>query len=133
MTTKYSRSGRVRPQGSGWELAIWYLMRLTGIGLFVTALAHYIIVHFVYDPAQQTARWITDERWGNIAWRTIDWLMLSFVIFHAFMGMRTVINDYTRGGVRMALTMLLYIVALVLFAMGTFAVATVQINAPVQP
>ncbi len=133
MTTKYSRSGRVRPQGSGWELAIWYLMRLTGLGLFVTALAHYIIVHFVYDPKDQTAAWILDERWGNVAWRTIDWLMLTFVLFHAFMGMRTVINDYTRGGVRMALTMLLYIVALILFAMGTFAVMTIQVNAPVQP
>jgi succinate dehydrogenase hydrophobic anchor subunit len=133
MAIRPSRATRVRPSGSGWELAIWYLMRLTGIGLFVTALAHYIIVHFVYDPVEQKAAWILDERWGNIAWRTIDWLMLSFVIFHAFMGMRTVINDYTRGGVRMALTMLLYLAALLLFAMGTFAVVTVKVNAPVQP
>jgi succinate dehydrogenase hydrophobic anchor subunit len=133
MAIRTSLSGRVRPSGSGWELAIWYLMRLTGLGLFVTALAHYIIVHFVYDPKDQTAQWILDERWGNIAWRTIDWLMLSFVIFHAFMGMRTVIQDYTHGGVRTALTMLLYILALVIFAMGTIAVATISVSAPVQP
>ncbi len=131
MTTKYSRSGRVRPSGSGWELAIWYLMRLTGLGLFVTALAHYIIVHFIYDPSQQTAKWITDERWGNIAWRTADWLMLSFVVFHAFMGLRTVVQDYTSGSVRMALTLLLYLGAFVIFAMGTIAVATLQF--PVKP
>jgi succinate dehydrogenase hydrophobic anchor subunit len=131
MNANYSRSGRIRPSGSGWELAIWYLMRLTGLGLFVTALAHYIIVHFLYDPAQQTAQWILDERWGNIAWRTADWLMLSFVIFHAFMGMRTVIGDYTSGGVRTLLTMLLYLGALVVFAMGTIAVATLQF--PVKP
>ena len=131
MTTRYSRSGSIRPSGSGWELAIWYLMRLTGLGLFVTALAHYIIVHFLYDPKDQTAQWILDERWGSIAWRTADWLMLSFVVFHAFMGMRTVVHDYTSGGVRMALTMLLYVGALVIFAMGTIAVAT--LNCPVQP
>jgi succinate dehydrogenase hydrophobic anchor subunit len=131
MAIRTSRSGRVRPSGSGWELAIWYLMRLTGLGLFVTALAHYIIVHFLYDPAEQTAQWILDERWGNIAWRTADWLMLSFVIFHAFMGMRTVIGDYTKGGLRTLLTMLLYLGALVLFAMGTIAVATLQF--PVKP
>lgn len=131
MTTKYSRTGRVRPSGSGWELAIWYLMRLTGLGLFVTALAHYIIVHFLYDPKDQTAQWILDERWGSIAWRTADWLMLSFVIFHAFMGMRTVVQDYTSGGLRMALTLLLYIVAFVIFAMGTIAVATMSF--PVRP
>ena len=106
-------------------------MRLTGIGLFVTALAHYIIVHFLYDPKDQTAQWILDERWGNIAWRTADWLMLSFVVFHAFMGMRTVVQDYTNGGVRTALTMALYLGALVIFAMGTIAVATLSF--PVKP
>jgi succinate dehydrogenase hydrophobic anchor subunit len=104
-------------------------MRLTGLGLFVTALAHYIIVHFLYDPSEQTAKWITDERWGNVAWRTADWLMLTFVVFHAFMGLRIVIHDYTSGGLRTFLTMLLYLVALVVFAMGTMAVITFQFPA----
>jgi succinate dehydrogenase / fumarate reductase membrane anchor subunit len=119
----YSRSGRPRPQGGGFDLAVWYLMRLTGLGLFILALGHYLIVHVVFDPSEQTAQWIIDERWGSIAWRTVDWLMLSFVIFHAFMGMRTVIHDYTSGGLRTALSMGLYLVALVLFAMGTMVVA----------
>jgi succinate dehydrogenase hydrophobic anchor subunit len=131
MATRITRAGSARPQGSGWELAVWYLMRLTGLGLFVTALGHYIIVHFLYDPSQQTAKWITDERWGNIAWRTVDWLMLTFVVFHAFMGLRTVVQDYTSGGVRTLLTGLLYVGALVVFAMGTMAVATLQF--PVKP
>lgn len=119
----YSRSGRPRPQRGGFDLAVWYLMRLTGLGLFVLALGHYLIVHVVFDPSEQTAQWIIDERWGSIAWRTVDWLMLSFVIFHAFMGVRTVVHDYTSGGLRTALSMGLYLVALVLFAMGTMVVA----------
>ena len=128
MADTYARSGsRVRPSSGGWELAIWYLMRLTGLGLFVTALAHYIIVHFLYDPTDQTAKWILDERWGNIAWRTVDWLMLTFVVFHAFMGMRTVVQDYTKGGVRTVLTMALYLGAFVIFAMGTIAVDDAQL------
>jgi succinate dehydrogenase hydrophobic anchor subunit len=131
MSGRVTRAGRARPQSGGWELAIWYLMRLTGLGLFVTALAHYIIVHFLYDPSEQTAKWITDERWGNIAWRTADWLMLTFVVFHAFMGLRTVVQDYTSGGVRTILTMLLYVGALVIFAMGTIVVATLEF--PVKP
>jgi succinate dehydrogenase hydrophobic anchor subunit len=131
MTTRNPRAGRVRPSGGGWELAIWYLMRLTAVGLFVTALAHYIIVHFLYDPKDQTAQWILDERWGSIAWRTADWLMLTFVVFHAFMGMRTVVQDYTKGGLRTVLTMALYIGAFIVFAMGTIAVMT--LNFPVQP
>ncbi len=131
MTDRTTRAGRVRPSGGGWELAIWYLMRLTGLGLFVTALAHFIIVHFLYDPKDQTAQWILDERWGNIAWRTADWLMLSFVVFHAFMGMRTVIQDYTKGGLCTVLTMALYLGAFVIFVMGTVAVMT--LNFPVRP
>ena len=127
---RITRSGSAKPQGGGWELALWYLMRLTGLGLFVTALSHYIIVHFLYDPSQQTSTWITDERWGNIAWRTVDWLMLTFVVFHAFIGMRTVVQDYTHGGLRTVLTMSLYAGAIVLFAMGTIVVATLQFPTP---
>ena len=124
-----TRSGRAKPQGGGWELAVWYGIRLTGLGLFVTALAHYIITHFLSDPSSQNAEWI-DGRWANIAWRTVDWLMLSFVIFHAFMGMRTVVQDYTRGGLRTVFTMALYLLAFVLFAMGTIVVATLPFPTP---
>jgi succinate dehydrogenase / fumarate reductase, membrane anchor subunit len=118
-----TRSGRARPGGGGWELAVWYLIRLSGLGLFVLALAHFTITHFIFDVTVQEASWILDERWSSLLWRTVDWLMLSLVIFHSFMGVRTVVGDYTRGGVRMALTMILYVLALLLFAMGTMAVA----------
>jgi len=120
---RITRAGRAKPQGSGWELAIWYLMRLTGIGLFILALAHYIVVHFVYDPAIQDSVWVT-ARWASVAQRTIDWLMLVFVLFHAFMGVRTVIGDYSSGGLRSVLTIVLYLVGLLLLAMGTLVVFT---------
>jgi len=129
---QYTRAGSARPQSGGWELAIWYLMRLTGLGLFVLALAHYIIVHFVYDPAMQNADWIS-ARWANAAWRTADWLMLSFVVFHAFMGVRTVVQDYTKGTTRMVLTMLLYLGAFLIFAMGTIGLVTFPSAIPVKP
>ena len=131
MAMRVTRSGSARPQGGGWELAIWYLMRLTGLGLFVTALGHFIIVHFIFDPALQNADWIKTHRWADAAWRTVDWLMLSFVVFHAFMGLRTVVQDYTSGTARIALTMLLYIGAVVIFAMGTMALVTFPF--PVRP
>jgi succinate dehydrogenase / fumarate reductase, membrane anchor subunit len=118
------RSGsRARP-GGGFELAVWYLMRLTGLGLFVLALSHFIIVHVLYDPADQTASFIS-ERWANLSVRTADWLMLLFVVFHAFMGLRTIVQDYTRGGVRTLITMSLYLLAIVLFLMGTVVLITV--------
>jgi succinate dehydrogenase / fumarate reductase membrane anchor subunit len=118
------RSGsRARPAGGGFELAVWYLMRLTGLGLFVLALSHFIILHVLYDPACQRATFIS-QRWADLGVRTADWLMLAFVCFHAFMGMRTIVQDYTHGGVRIVLTMGLYLVAIVLFVMGSIALLT---------
>ena len=120
---RITRAGSARPMSGGFELAVWYLMRLTALGLFVLVLAHFTIVHLIYDPAIQKADWIA-ARWSGAAWRTVDWLMLAFVVFHAFMGMRTVVHDYTRGSTRMVLTMLLYLVAFLIFAMGTIGLVT---------
>jgi succinate dehydrogenase / fumarate reductase membrane anchor subunit len=114
--------GRAKP-GGGYELAVWYLMRLTGLGLFVLALSHFIILHVLYDPACQRATFIS-QRWADLGVRTADWLMLAFVCFHAFMGMRTIVQDYTHGGVRTVLTMALYLGGLVLFERGSIALLT---------
>ena len=73
---------RVKPVGSRRELVIWYLMRITGLGLFVLALAHFSILHFIYDPAQQTSEFIAN-RWNQFFWRAIDWSLLMLVLFHA--------------------------------------------------
>lgn len=128
---RYTRAGSSpRPMSGGWELAVWYLMRLTALALFVLVLAHFTIVHFIYDPALQNANWIA-ARWSGAAWRTVDWLMLAAVTFHAFMGMRIVVQDYTRGSLRMALTMLLYGGAVLIFAMGTMALITFPAAIPV--
>ena len=124
MTARYGRSGRTRPGAGGWDLAVWYLMRLTGLGLFVLVLSHYLILHVLYDPAQQHSGWIAEVRWSSTFWRAFDWLMLMLVLFHATMGLRTVIGDYTRGGTRTLLTALNYALGVLLFVMGTVVVMT---------
>jgi len=123
MTVRVSRSGRSKPQSSGFELAIWYLMRLSGLALFVLVLTHYLIVHVIHDPAEQDAAWVA-IRWSSTFWRAFDWLMLMLVLFHAFMGMRTIVGDYTRGGLRTLLQSGLYLLAIGLFVIGTLVVMT---------
>jgi succinate dehydrogenase / fumarate reductase membrane anchor subunit len=119
------RSGRVRPpQGSRRELAIWFLMRLTGLGLFVLVLSHYLILHVFHDPADQTAQWIGQFRWNSTFWRAFDWTMLMLVLFHAFMGMRVVIGDVLGGTFRTVVLWILYVLAIALFVMGTWVVLT---------
>jgi len=124
VTARYSRSGRVKPQGSGFEVASWYLMRLSGLGLFVLVLTHYLILHVIHEPAAQDADFITQMRWNNLFWRAFDWLMLMLVLFHSFMGMRTVVIDYVRGGSRTVVLSVLYLLAVALFVIGTLVVMT---------
>jgi succinate dehydrogenase / fumarate reductase membrane anchor subunit len=120
--------GRMRPQGSRKELAIWYLIRVTGVALFVLALAHFSILHFIWDPAEQTADFIATERWNQIFWRGFDWLLLMTVLFHGFLGVRTVVIDYVRGpALRDTWLSLLYITGAILFVIGTQVILTLPI------
>jgi succinate dehydrogenase / fumarate reductase membrane anchor subunit len=122
----YSRSGRPRPQSGGFELFAWYYMRLSGVALFVMALAHFSLQHFLFDPSQETSQWIFDQRWNSIFWRSFDWLLLMMVVSHAFLGVRTVTMDYLKGGKRTLALTALYMVGIVIFVMGTSVVLSVQ-------
>jgi succinate dehydrogenase / fumarate reductase membrane anchor subunit len=122
----YSRSGRPRPQSGGFELAAWYFMRLSGVALFVLALTHFSLQHFLSDPKDQTANWIFTQAWNSVFRRGLDWLMLVFVLLHAFLGMRTVTMDYIKGGKRTFVLSVLYLVGAAVFAMGTIVVFTVK-------
>jgi succinate dehydrogenase / fumarate reductase membrane anchor subunit len=116
---------RVRPRGTRKELFVWYLMRVTGVALFVLALAHFSILHFIWDPAEQTAEFIANQRWNTIFWRAFDWLLLMTVLFHGFLGMRTVILDYIRRpGLRTGTLWLLYVTGVILFIIGTQVILT---------
>ncbi len=117
--------GRMRPSGSRRELLAWYTIRISGVSLFVLALAHFSILHFIWDPAEQTAEFIANERWNQIVWRVFDWLLLMNVLFHGFLGVRTVVLDYVhRPQWREFTLLLLYTTAVILFLIGTQVVLT---------
>jgi succinate dehydrogenase / fumarate reductase membrane anchor subunit len=117
--------GRARPQGNRVELWAWYAMRITGVALFVLALSHFSITHFIYDPSEQTAEWIAENRWSELFWRSFDWLMLMAVLVHSSLGMRTVLSDMIRAPrARMITLGALYILSVVLFVLGSAVVFT---------
>ncbi len=125
---------RVRPRGSRKELIVWYLMRVTAVALFVLALAHFSILHFIWDPATQSAQFIADERWNSIFWRGFDWLLLTMVLIHAFLGVRTVVLDYVHSPVwRTGTLWLLYVIGIILFVLGTQVVITLPTSALTGP
>ncbi len=124
MTQRYSRSGSPRPARQGSERTIWYLMRLTGLALFVLSLSHFLILHVLYDPKDQTAVFIANVRWSSLFWRANDWLFVIVVIVHSMLGMRIVVGDYVKGRARTALMSLIYLLGLVLFAFGSIVIFT---------
>jgi succinate dehydrogenase / fumarate reductase, membrane anchor subunit len=116
---RYSRA-RPRPTGSRREVLVWYMMRITGVMLFVLALAHFSIYHFIWDPAEQTAEFIIEQRWNQLIWRGYTWLMLMTVLFHGWLGVRTVVLDYLhRPRLRTGTLWLLYVLGVVLLVIGT--------------
>ena len=129
--TAYTRVGRAKPSGTNRvELAAWYLMRLTGLGLFVLALSHFLITHVLFDPANQTAEWIETHRWANDLWRYVDGTLLVLVVFHSFVGVRTVVQDYVGGRLRLVIFVLLVVGGVVLAGLGLWAVASAAAPPP---
>ena len=125
---------RVRPRGSRKELYVWYLMRVTAVMLFVLALAHFSILHFIWDPAAQNAQFIADERWNSVFWRGFDWLLLTTVLVHAFLGVRTVVLDYVHSAAwRTGTLWALYVIGIVLLILGTQVILTLPTEALTGP
>lgn len=116
---RYSLSGRPRPTGSTVDLYVWYAVRLSSLALFVLALAHFAMTHFVFDPADQSAEWVRQTRWNSVALRALDWGMLMAVLVHGCLGMRTVLQDYVPSRVRSLSLGALYLLALILLVLGT--------------
>jgi len=86
------------------------------------------MTHFIYDPADQSAEWITQKRWNSLALRLLDWSMLLIVLVHSFLGMRTVIQDYLKGTAQHVVLTLLWILAAVLVVLGSNVVLTLPLK-----
>ena len=122
------RARQPRPQGRGRELTYWLLTRYTALALFVLALAHYTVTHFVYDSSLQTAEWIKQVRWSSLATRLVDWSMLVIVMVHSSLGMRTVVQDYSKGRVQKIILGLLYVLTTVLVVLGSHVIFTLPLK-----
>jgi succinate dehydrogenase / fumarate reductase membrane anchor subunit len=122
------RARQPRPKGRGRELTYWLLTRYTALALFVLALAHYTVTHFVYDSSLQTAEWIKQVRWNSLALRFIDWSFLIIVMVHSSLGMRTVVQDYFKGRTQRIVLGLLYGLTAVLVALGTHVIITLPLK-----
>ena len=122
------RARQPRPKDRSRELVYWLLTRYTAVALFVLALAHFSMTHFIYDPGEQSAEWITQMRWSSLTLRLLDWSMLIIVMIHSALGMRTVVQDYFKGRAQSIVLGLLYILAATLVVIGSHVVLTLPLK-----
>lgn len=91
-----SMSRRIRPSG-GYELFLWYFMRISGLLLVFLAVGHLFIMHILNNVetinyAFVASRW-TAPRTGWI-WRLWDASLISLAVIHGFNGLRQILYEY---------------------------------------
>jgi succinate dehydrogenase / fumarate reductase membrane anchor subunit len=119
-----SRAATPRPE-PGRDRLWWYFMRISGLLLVLLALGHMFVRHvLVLMPGQEINFAFVTSRWGTPFWRIYDLLLLVLALVHGARGARTVIADYTRGGLRALLVWLLVALVAVLLLLGIVVLVT---------
>ena len=125
-----SHAAQPRPARPGWERALWYFMRISGLFLVLLALGHMLIMHVLVQLTGQEINFaFVTSRWGSPFWRIYDLLLLVLALLHGVNGARIIVGDYiARGGVRNLILILLGVVTLIWLLMGIFVIVTFNPN-----
>lgn len=99
---------------------LWFLQRVSSVGLIVVLLIHMLVWHYI-NPPELTQQEVGKRLAESILFATIEALLLGFVMFHALNGVRNVAYDYwPKPGTRRIVSLLLLAVGVVLFVWGAF-------------
>ncbi len=120
MTTANNYGSRQRPT-QGIERYAWVFMRLSGLALLILALGHLFIMH-VFNSVHNIDYNFVAARYERLFWRVYDMAMLWLALIHGMNGLRTIVDDYTRGAVRVWTVRSLYIGGIFLLAVGSWVI-----------
>jgi succinate dehydrogenase hydrophobic anchor subunit len=98
-------------------LAVWLVVRITGLLLVVLVFAHFAYTHLIHDVADTNAAFVSSRMRSPLflAW---DWSMLVLALCHAMAGSWAIIGEYTekwRSYLRIGLVLLVSL----MFVLGT--------------
>jgi succinate dehydrogenase / fumarate reductase membrane anchor subunit len=115
---------RLKPSG-GYELFMWYFMRLSGLALVFLAVGHLFIMHILNNVetinyAFVASRW-TAPRTGWI-WRLWDISLISLAVIHGFNGLRQVLYEYLNAGGRIIAGTITWVLTLVFILGGGYSI-----------
>jgi len=85
---------KVRRQPRSLESYAWLFMRLSGAGLLLLAVGHWVMIHFIQGVQNVTSDWVVQARWAYTWIRVWDFLLLGLAFVHGLNGFHTVVTDY---------------------------------------
>jgi succinate dehydrogenase / fumarate reductase membrane anchor subunit len=110
----------VQLQASKRSFWLWFLQRVSSVGLIVVLLFHMVVLHYV-DPSAKITLAATLVRLQSFLFIIVDSLLLGFGLFHGLNGVRNVAYDYfPKPGTRKVISNMLLIVGVIVFVWGAF-------------
>ena len=110
---------------TNWEVWNWFFMRISGLLLLFLVGGHMAIMHVFGGGVERIDFDFVAARWGNVFWRSYDWLLLALALLHGANGARVVIEDHIRRpGRRAFLKAGLYVVTFIFMAIGSLVIFT---------
>ena len=123
-----SMGRRIKP-GGGYELFMWYFMRISGLALVFLAVGHLFIMHILNNVETINYAFVADRwtapRTGWI-WRLWDASLISLAVIHGFNGLREVLYEYLGGGARVVAGTLTWALTFLFIGAGGYSILMFQ-------
>lgn len=122
-TRMISRRGVPVQPRNRFELYAWLFMRVSGLVLILMAVYHFLYMHF-YIQVDTINFAVIAFRWQQPFWRVYDFVLLALGFTHGMNGARVVLEDYVPKRIRKAVLALLFVLYVVLIALGAWIIFT---------
>ena len=107
-----------------WEMWGWLYMRVSGVLLVVLIFGHLLVNLFLGDGVKAIDFAFVAGKLADPFWIVYDMLLLWLALIHGSNGMRTIINDYAHGRLRVVLLGALVIATVTLLVLGSLVLTT---------
>jgi succinate dehydrogenase / fumarate reductase, membrane anchor subunit len=123
-TIEPPRSAVRARRSTNWEKWGWLYMRFSGVLLVVLIFGHLLVNLFLGEGVKAIDFAFVAGKLAEPFWIVWDTLLLWLALIHGANGMRTLVNDYARGKLRVVLLVALAGATIVLLALGTLVLTT---------
>ncbi len=123
------RSPRQRTGIRNFEKYAWLFMRFSAAGLVVLALGHLFVMLMWDDGVYRIDFNYVAQRWHSPFWQVWDLLLLWLAQLHGGIGLRTIIDDYSRKqSTRILLHTFLAVSIVFTLVLGSYVLLTFDPN-----